>query len=102
MIERAARVAAAQALCRRHGEAEAVRRLAQRYAISTVQARRYVRAGRDGELTLARAAAKQPLTVRLPQSLVARLRARARQTGQGVGALVALALTRFLTEHRDE
>ncbi|MCY4478515.1 MAG: hypothetical protein OXB97_01325 [Rhodospirillales bacterium] len=102
LVERAERVAAAQVWCRRHGEAEAVRRLVRRYAISAVQARRYVRAGQDGELTLARAEAREPLTVRLPQSLVARLRTRARRTGQGVGGLVALALTRFLAGERPD
>ncbi len=102
LIERAERVAAAQLWCRRHGETEAVRMLARRYAISAVQARRYVRAGQDGERALARAEARQPLTVRLPQSLVRRLRARARRTGRGVGVLVALALTRFLAGERPD
>ena len=102
LIERAKRVSAARKLSRQHGEAEAVRVLVKRFAISAVQARRYVRAGRDPGMTLSQAEDKLPVTVRLPRSLVERLRDHARRSGLGIGLVVAQALKRFLSEERPE
>ena len=97
LSERAARVAAAVELCREHTPAEAARLLARRFGISSVQARRYVRAAREPHTSLARAERMAPLHVRIPASLLVRIRARARQAGVSLGVLVAQALTRFLS-----
>lgn len=95
LAERAERVATAKALCQEHSAAEAARRLAAQYALSRAQAWRYVRAVQQ-DSSLARAEATAPLNVRVPASLLVRLRARARHTGISLGALVTRALTLLL------
>ena len=95
--ERAERTNAAYELRRRHRPAEAVRLLAQRYALSPAQARRYVRAAGALQAPLPEVEIKQPITVRLPRHLVEQLRARARATGRTLGSLVAQAIARFLS-----
>lgn len=95
LIERAERVATARALRQEHSAAEAARRLAARYALSSAQAWRYVRAVHE-DSSLAHAEATASLHVRVPAALLIRVRARARQTGMGLGALVTQALTRLL------
>jgi predicted HicB family RNase H-like nuclease len=80
--------------------AEAARLLAERFGCSVRQARRYVeRAGEAG-----RAVAPEVttvFTVRLPVTLVARVRERARESGSTLSAVVAQALTEFLARgHR--
>ncbi len=95
MQQRAERLDAARDLVGRHSPAEAARLLAERFALSSGQARRYVRAT-VGESTLARAAVKDPVTVRMPRPLFARLRTRARRTGLSLGALVTQAVANWL------
>ena len=95
LVERAERVDTAKALCQGHSAAEAARRLAARYALSSAQAWRYIRAAHE-DSSLARAEATASLHVRVPAALLVRVRARARQTGVSLGALVTRALIRLL------
>ena len=75
--------------------AEAARVLAGRFGCSVRQARRYVeRATQDGPAAVPEATTV--FTVRLPATLVARVRARARESGSTISALVVQALTEFL------
>jgi Ni,Fe-hydrogenase III large subunit len=75
--------------------AEAIKVLAQRFGCSARQARRYVqRAARDGRLEAGRGTVV--FTVKLPTELVARVRARAKASGQTISAVVTQALTEFL------
>ena len=71
--------------------------MAERYALSTVQARRYVRAAGDMDEPLPDAEVKLPITVHLPRHLVGQLRARVRRTGNSLGSLVAQAIAAFLS-----
>jgi predicted HicB family RNase H-like nuclease len=74
---------------------DAARALADRFAVSQRQARRYVdHAASDGRVPAAEATAV--FTVRLPTSLAERVRTRARESGGTISALVAQALTEFL------
>ncbi|HEY6947878.1 MAG TPA: ribbon-helix-helix protein, CopG family [Gemmatimonadales bacterium] len=79
---------------------EAVRELVARFDCSARQARRYVeRAAHDGPTAVPEATTV--FTVRLPAVLVARVRERARESGSTISALVAQALTEFLSRgHR--
>ena len=100
MQQRAERVNAARELVKRHSPAEAARRLTERFALSPGQARRYVRATVE-ESPLAHAAIKDPITVRIPRPLLARLRTRARHTGRSLGTLVTQAVTSWLDKTPD-
>ena len=95
--QRAERLQAAYELCRQHRVADAVRLLAARFALSPVQARRYVRAALDLKAPPGQADTKLPITVRIPRHLVEQLRARARASGRSLGSLVAQAITNFLS-----
>ena len=81
-------------LRQRHGPAEAARLLAERYALSPGQAP-YVRATTE-QTSLAQAAVKDPITVRIPRPLLGQLRDHARMTGRSLGSLVAQAIANFL------
>lgn len=98
--QRAQRLNAAYELRSRHGTAEAARLLAERHALSLVQARRYVRAAGDMDGLLPDAEVRHPITVRVPLHLVEQLRARGRQTGLSLGALVSQAIAVFLSRDR--
>lgn len=100
MQQRAERMDAARDLIQRHPPAEAARILAERFALSSGQARRYVRATTDPS-PLARAAIKDPITVHIPRPLLARLRIRSHRTGRGLGTLVALAVASWLDKTPD-
>ena len=80
--------------------AEAARLLAERFDCSVRQARRYVeRAGDPGRREAPEVTTV--FTVRLPATLVARVRERARGSGSTISAVVAQALTEFLArDHR--
>jgi predicted HicB family RNase H-like nuclease len=80
--------------------AEAARLLAERFGCSARQARRYVeRAAQDGPTPVPEATTV--FTVRLPATLAAGVRERARESGSTISALVAQALTEFLARgHR--
>ena len=76
--------------------------LAGRFGCSARQARRYVeRAAQDGPAAVPEATTV--FTVRLPATLVARVRQRARDSGSTISALVVQALTEFLARgHRSD
>ena len=75
--------------------AEAARLLAERFGCSVRQARRYVERAAQAGRTVAPEVATV-FTVRLPATLVARVRERARESGSTISAVVAQALTEFL------
>ena len=82
--------------------AEAARVLGGRFGCSARQARRYVeRAAQDGPAAVPEATTV--FTVRLPATLAARVRQRARESGSTISALVVQALTEFLARgHRSD
>jgi predicted transcriptional regulator len=94
--------AAAELLGAGMAMAEAARVLAGRFGCSARQARRYVeRAAQDGPAAVPDATTV--FTVRLPATLVARVRQRARDSGSTISALVVQALTEFLARgHRSD
>ena len=94
--------AAAELLGAGMAMAEAARVLAGRFGCSARQARRYVeRAVQDGPAAVPEATTV--FTVRLPATLVARVRQRARDSGSTISALVVQALTEFLARgHRSD
>ncbi len=98
--ERAQRVnAAAQLLDASVEVAEAARQLAGRFAVSERQARRYVEQAREQ----GRVVVPEPsvvFTVRLPVSLVDRLRRQARGSGRTLSSLVAQAVAELLERLR--
>ena len=100
--EFAARVnAAAALLAAGMSVADAARELADRFELSQRQARRYVeRAAAGGPVELPQATTV--FTVKLPVSLVARVRAQAAATGRTISAVVAQALEEFLSRGRRE
>lgn len=97
-VEVAARVnAAAELLDAGVPVAEAARRLAGRCGCSVRQARRYT----ERAVASGRVVPPEPttvFTVRLPAALAARVRARAKESGSTLSALVAHALTEFLVQ----
>ena len=95
MQQRAERMKAARELRQRHAPAEAARLLAEPYALSPGQARRYVRATTE-QTSLAQAAVNDPITVRIPRPLLGQLRDHARMTGRSLGSLVGQAIANFL------
>lgn len=79
--------------------AQAAGVLADRFGCSVRQARRYVdRAAQGGPRIVPEETTV--FTVKLPAVLVARVRERARESGSTISALVAQALTEFLTRGR--
>jgi Ribbon-helix-helix protein, copG family len=99
-LQRAERINAAAELAEAGvATGEAVRVLAERFAVSTRQARRYVdRAASGGRVDVPETSVV--FTVKLPSTLAARVRERARETGSTISALVAQALTEFLARGR--
>jgi hypothetical protein len=94
--EYAQRLNAAAALVRERSPAEAVRFLAADYDLSERQARRYVQAAEltpDGVAVPERSAV---FTVRLPLSLIAGLRSRARANARSVSGVTAEAVRAYL------
>jgi predicted DNA-binding transcriptional regulator YafY len=78
---------------------EAAAALAARFGVSTRQARRYVdRAASSGRREVPEESVV--FTVKLPASLAARVRGRARASGVTLSALVAQALTDLLSRGR--
>jgi hypothetical protein len=74
---------------------EATLALARRHRLSERQARRYVERARD-EGTMDVATPKIVFTVKVPVTLVRRVRRAARATGQSISGLVTEALSEFL------
>jgi hypothetical protein len=100
--EYAQRVNAAAALLCGRSPAEAARVLAVEYGLSERQARRYVRAaGRaPGGVTVPERSAV--FTVKLPVSLIARLRSFARANARSVSGVTAEAVRAYLDHVQDE
>jgi hypothetical protein len=101
-LERAERINAAAELAEAGvATAEAVRVLAERFGVSTRQARRYVdQAASGGRVEVPETSVV--FTVKLPASLAARVRQHAHETGVTISALVARALSEFLQRGRRE
>jgi hypothetical protein len=99
-VEYAGRVNAAAALVEAGvGVAEAVGVLAGRFGVSARQARRYV----DQAVAGGRVGVPEPsvvFTVKLPAVLAQRVRAHARDRGITISAVVAGALSEFVTRGR--
>lgn len=96
--ERASRVnAAAELLAAGVPVGDAVGLLAGRFAVSTRQARRYLQDAGAGPVAVPEAGSV--FTVRLPASLVARVRQHAARSNSTISAVVATALGEFLTRH---
>jgi predicted DNA-binding transcriptional regulator YafY len=98
--EHAERVNAAVRLLAELAPAAAARALAVERGISERQARRYIAsaAAVPGGVVVPEPTA--PVTIRLPRSLLGRLRSLAAERGTSVGALVAEALSVHLGEQR--
>jgi hypothetical protein len=94
--EYAQRVNAAAALLRGRSPAETVRVLAAGHGLSERQARRYVRAAERAPAGLVVPERCAVFTVRLPVSLIARLRSFARAHGQTLSATVTEAVQSYL------
>ena len=87
--------AAAELLAAGTPVAEAARVLAERYGCSPRQARRYAEhAAAAGRVVVPEQTTV--FTVKLPSTLVARVRAAARESGTTISAMVAQALTEYL------
>jgi hypothetical protein len=87
--------AAAELLAAGTQVAEAARVLAERYGCSLRQARRYAEhAAAAGRVVVPEQTTV--FTVKLPSTLVARVRAAARESGTTISAMVAQALTEYL------
>jgi predicted HicB family RNase H-like nuclease len=79
--------------------ADATTALADRFGVSTRQARRYVdQATAAGRRDVPEASVV--FTVKLPTSLAAQVRAKAAQSGMSISATVTHALTEFLSGNR--
>jgi len=87
--------AAAELLDADMSTVDAAQVLAGRFAVSVRQARRYVEQAASGGRVSA-PEATTVFTVRLPASLVARVRERAKDSGSTISALVTQALTEFV------
>jgi predicted DNA-binding transcriptional regulator YafY len=90
--EYAERVNRAVVLLRERSAAEAVRALQIEHGVSERQARRYVRVAQHTPGGVAVPERTVVFTVRLPASLIARVRAAARGSGHSVSATAAEAL----------
>jgi hypothetical protein len=101
-VEHAERVNAAAAMVQAGVSAvEAARRLADEFGVSLRQARRYVdQAASSGRVAVPETSVV--FTVKLPAALVDRVRAHARESGSTISAVVAHALTEFLSRGRRE
>src|SRR2546425_12731549 len=100
--EYAQRVNAAAALLRERSPAEAVRALAAAQGVSERQARRYVRVAARAPAGLAVPERSGVFTVRLPLSLIARLRAFARANARSLSGVTAEAVRCYLDRAQDE
>jgi hypothetical protein len=98
--QHAERVNQALALLRRFPVSAALRALVQRHQVSVRQARRYVEVARQHPQGVPVPAPTTVFTVKLPISLVRRIRARARSTGSSLSALVTRALEDWLERVR--
>jgi hypothetical protein len=87
---------AVQLLRHRDSPGAVIRELARVYAVSIRQARRYVQAAQQVRAPLPVPEAKVAFTVKVPASMPARVRRRARAEGCSLSDLVSRALTAYL------
>jgi hypothetical protein len=87
---------ALQFLQKKMPPAEAVRRLARAHGISARQAHRYIQFAQKCAAPVSIPEEKAVFTVKLPRSLIRRVRRTARQRGGEISAWVAEALQRAL------
>ena len=97
-IETARRVNTALSLLQRCEASEVVVELMARYGLSRRQAYRYVREAQDRSEPVAIPERKSVFTVKLPASLIAGVRRRARDAGKSISDVVAEALWALLGE----
>ncbi|MGH9381906.1 MAG: hypothetical protein ACRD2Z_15010 [Thermoanaerobaculia bacterium] len=100
--EYAQRVNAAASLLRECSPAEAVRVLAAGEGVSERQARRYVHVAERAPTGLVVPERSGVFTVRLPLSLIARLRSFARANARSVSGVTAEAVRSYLEHVQDE
>ena len=94
--QKAQRLNAAYALLAEGCEvAEAVGRLSRQFQLSQRQAYRYVQTARTMSAPAEVAETPIPITLKIPRSLVAILRAHARNSGLSMGEIVSRALAAF-------
>ena len=94
--QKAQRLNAAYALLAQGLEvAEAVERLSGQFQLSQRQAYRYVRTARTMSAPAQVSETPVPITLKIPRSLVAALRAHARNSGLSMGEIVSRALVAF-------
>lgn len=79
-------------------ESDAVRQLSLRFGLSRRQAWRYVRDARVMSRPAEAVEASIPITIKIPGTLAATLRTRARSRGLSIGEIVTRALRRFFSE----
>ena len=97
--QRAERLNAAYALLNQDlTVSQAAQRLSQRFNLSRRQSYRYLKNARVMEGPLEAVEAPVAMTIKVPGTLAAGLRAHARRTGQTIGEIVARALTQLLAK----
>ena len=79
---------------------DAVLRLSQRFGLSQRQSYRYVQDARAMGQPAEPSEALTPITIKIPGTLAATLRAHARSSGDSIGEIVARALRRFFSHAR--
>ncbi len=77
---------------------EAVLRLSQRFGLSQRQAYRYLQDARAMSQPAEPAEALIAITIKIPGTLAAALRAHSRSSGASIGEIVARALRRFFSD----
>ena len=78
--------------------AAAVERMSSQFGLSRRQAYRYVQAARAMSEPAQASEASVPITLKIPRSLVAALRAHARSSGLSMGEIVSRALARLFRD----
>jgi hypothetical protein len=100
-VERVQRINAALELLQQHVPAEAARILADRFRISYRQSYRYVQAAEEAGELIPLPRPKMAFTVKLPQSLIQRLREYAKSSGHSLSEIVTQAVEAFLGKRRE-
>ena len=77
---------------------DAVQRLSQRFGLSPRQSYRYVQDARAMGQPAEPTEALLPITIKIPGTLAATLRAHARSSGHSIGEIVARALRRLFSD----
>lgn len=96
-VEQVQRInAALELLQAEHALAEAARILADRFSISYRQSYRYVQAAEEAGERIRLPRPKMAFTVKLPQSLIRRLREYAKSSGKSLSEIVTQAVEAFL------